>query len=71
MASDNSRPPLASSDKSGCLVDPLGDRGALTWVLPKRLRSKTAADRVLEMLADRSGGQALFPGNSITLRKSF
>jgi VWFA-related protein len=32
---------------------------------------KTAADRVLEALAERSGGEALFPGDSITLRKSF
>lgn len=33
--------------------------------------TKTAADRVLEALAESSGGEALFPGDSITLRKSF
>jgi len=33
--------------------------------------TKTAADHVLEALAERSGGEALFPGDSITLRKSF
>ncbi len=32
---------------------------------------KTDADQVLETLADRSGGEALFPGDSITLRRSF
>lgn len=32
---------------------------------------KTDADRVLEALADRSGGEALFPQDSETLRRSF
>lgn len=32
---------------------------------------KTDADRVLEVLAERSGGEALFPGDILTLGKSF
>jgi Ca-activated chloride channel homolog len=32
---------------------------------------KSDADRVLEMLADRSGGEAIFPDNILTLGKSF
>ena len=32
---------------------------------------KSDADRVLEALAERSGGEALFPGNILTLDKSF
>jgi Ca-activated chloride channel homolog len=32
---------------------------------------KTAADKVLEVLAERTGGEAMFPGDSITLGKSF
>jgi VWFA-related protein len=32
---------------------------------------KTDADRVLEVLADRSGGEAMFPGDMMTLGKSF
>jgi len=32
---------------------------------------KTDADRVLEMLAERSGGDAIFPDNILTLGKSF
>jgi len=32
---------------------------------------KTDADRVLEVLAERSGGEAMFPGDMMTLSKSF
>ena len=32
---------------------------------------KTDADRVLELLAERSGGEAMFPGDMLTLGKSF
>jgi len=32
---------------------------------------KTDADRVLEVLAERSGGEAMFPGDMLTLSKSF
>lgn len=32
---------------------------------------KTDADKVLELLAERSGGEALFPGDILTLGKSF
>jgi Ca-activated chloride channel family protein len=32
---------------------------------------KTDADRVLEQLAERSGGEAMFPGDMLTLGKSF
>jgi VWFA-related protein len=32
---------------------------------------KTDGDRVLQALADRSGGEALFPGDVLTLNKSF
>jgi Ca-activated chloride channel family protein len=32
---------------------------------------KTEADKVLQALAERSGGEALFPGDMITLSKSF
>ena len=32
---------------------------------------KTDADRVLELLAERSGGEAIFPDNILTLGKSF
>jgi len=32
---------------------------------------KTDADKVLESLAERSGGEALFPGDILTLGKSF
>lgn len=32
---------------------------------------KTDADRVLEVLAERSGGEAMFPGDILTLGKSF
>jgi len=32
---------------------------------------RTEADKVLETLAERSGGEALFPGNVTTLGKSF
>ena len=32
---------------------------------------KSDADRVLEALAERSGGEAMFPGNILTLGKSF
>ena len=32
---------------------------------------KTNADRILEALADRSGGEAMFPGDVLTLNKSF
>lgn len=32
---------------------------------------KTDADRVLEVLAERSGGEAMFPGDILTLNKSF
>jgi len=32
---------------------------------------KTDADRILEALAERSGGEALFPGDILTLGKSF
>ena len=37
----------------------------------EEVSSKTAADRVLEALAERSGGEALFPGDSLALGKSF
>ncbi len=33
--------------------------------------NKTDADRVLELLAERSGGEAMFPGDMLTLGKSF
>ncbi len=32
---------------------------------------KTAADKVLEALAERTGGESMFPGDSITLGRSF
>ena len=32
---------------------------------------KTEADKVLQTLAERSGGEALFPGDMVTLGKSF
>lgn len=32
---------------------------------------KTDADKVLELLAERSGGEAMFPGDMLTLGKSF
>jgi Ca-activated chloride channel homolog len=32
---------------------------------------KTDADKVLELMAERSGGEALFPGDMLTLGKSF
>jgi VWFA-related protein len=32
---------------------------------------KTDADKVLELLAERSGGEVMFPGDMLTLGKSF
>ena len=32
---------------------------------------KTDADRILEVLAERTGGEAMFPGDILTLGKSF
>jgi Ca-activated chloride channel homolog len=35
------------------------------------LGEKTEADKMLEALAERSGGEALFPGSALGLGKSF
>jgi VWFA-related protein len=37
----------------------------------EEIRDKTDADKVLEALAEQSGGEAMFPGDLLTLGKSF
>ncbi len=37
----------------------------------EEIRDKTDADRILEALAEQSGGEAMFPGDLLTLGKSF
>jgi len=54
---------IQAAEKTGVTIYTVSTREALG--------DKTDADRVLEQLAERSGGEAMFPGDMLTLGKSF
>ncbi|MGD0569223.1 MAG: VWA domain-containing protein [Candidatus Sulfotelmatobacter sp.] len=54
-------------------IDVAEKTGVTVYAISTRedIGDKTDADKVLEALAERSGGEAMFPGDMITLGKSF
>src|SRR5580700_6302251 len=54
-------------------IDVAEKTGVTVYAISTRedIGDKTDADRVLEALAERSGGEAMFPGDLMTLGKSF
>lgn len=54
---------LAAAERAGVSIYAISTREERT--------DKTDADRVLEALADQSGGEAMFPGDVLTLGRSF
>ncbi len=57
------RQSIQTAEKTGVTIYTVSTR--------EDLGDKTDADRILEALADRTGGEAMFPGDIMTLGKSF